>query len=51
MANILSNLVNIIAKGFHKIKCKHGYYNKKFETYGIKYKDCECSLGYKKRLR
>ena len=30
----------------HRIKCKHGYYNKKCETFGITYKYCECCLEY-----
>ena len=46
MASSLSNLVNNLAKGIHKIKCKYGHDNKKCKTYGIKYKDCECCLEY-----
>ena len=46
MASSLSNLVNNLADGTHKIKCKYGYDNKKCETGGIKYKDCECCLEY-----
>ena len=45
-ASSLSNLVNNLADGTHKIKCKYGYDNKKCETGGIKYKDCECCLEY-----
>ena len=45
MAN-LSNLVNNLAEEIHKIKCKYGRYDKIFETWGIKYKDCECCLEY-----
>ena len=41
MASSLSNHVNILAEGIHKIKCKYGHDNKKCETCGIKYKDCE----------
>ena len=40
MASSLSNLVNNLAEGTHKIKCKYVHDNKKFETCGIKYKDC-----------
>ena len=32
-----SNLVDNIAEGIHKVKCKYGYYNKKCETCEIKY--------------
>ena len=46
MASSLSNLVNNLAKGIHKIKCKCGYDNKKCKICGIKYKDCECCLEY-----
>ena len=42
----LSNLVDNVAEGIHKIKCKCGYDNKKCETCGIKYRDCECCLKY-----
>ena len=46
MASSLSNVVNNLADGTHKIKRKYGYDNKKCETGGIKYKDCECCLEY-----
>ena len=46
MASYLSNLVNL-GKGIHTPRCWYGYYNKKRETCGIKYKDCECCLEYK----
>ena len=42
----LSNLVNNLAEGIHKIKCKYGRDDKKCETCGIKYKDCEHCLEY-----
>ena len=45
MASSLSNLVDNLAEKIHKIKCKYGH-NKKHETCGIKYKDCECYLEY-----
>ena len=38
MASSLSNLVNNLSEGLHKIKCKLKHGNKKFETFGIKYK-------------
>ena len=44
MASSLSNLVNDLAEGILSIKCKYGHDNKKCETYGVKYKDCECFL-------
>ena len=40
MPRSLSNLLNKLAEGIHKIKCKYAN-NKKCETCGIKYKDCE----------
>ena len=36
MASSLSNLVNNISEGSHKIECKHGNYDKKCETCRIK---------------
>ena len=41
MASALLNLVNNLAEGIHKIKCKYGRNNRNCKTYGIKYKDCE----------
>ena len=46
MARLLSNLVNNLTKGIHKVKFKYGHDNKKFKTWGNKYKDCECCLEY-----
>ena len=46
MASLLLNLVNNLAEGIHKIKCRYGYDDKKCETWGIKYKDCNCFLEY-----
>ena len=46
MASSLSNLVNNPSEGIHKIKCKYGQGDKKYETCGIKYKYCECFLEY-----
>ena len=42
MASSLSNLVNNLPEGIHKIKWKHGHEDKKYETCGIKYKYCVC---------
>ena len=47
MASSLSNLVNNLAEGIHKIKCKYGHDYKISETCGIKYKDCECCFEYR----
>ena len=46
MTSSLSNLVDNLAEGIHKIKCKHRHDNRKCEMCGIKYKDCECCLEY-----
>ena len=43
----LPNLVNDLAEGIQKIKCKYGHNNKKFETCRIKYRKCECFLECK----
>ena len=42
----LSHLVNNLSEGIHIIKCKFGHSDKKCETYGIKYKYCDCFLEY-----
>ena len=47
MANSLSSLVYHLAEGIHEIKCEYGLNNKKYETCGMKYKDCEYFLEYK----
>ena len=44
MTSSLSNLVNDLAKGIHKIKCNT--MKKKCKTSRIKYKDCNCFLKY-----
>ena len=46
IASSLTNLVNNLSDGIHKIKCKFGHYDKKCEIYGIKYKYCNCFLEY-----
>ena len=45
MTSSLSNLVNNLADGIHKIKCRNEHDNK-CETWGFKYKGFECSLEY-----
>ena len=39
MASSLSNLVNNLAEGIHKIKGKYRHDHEKCETYEIKYKN------------
>ena len=46
MASSFSNLVNDLSKVIHRIKCKFGHDDKKFETRWIKYKYCDCFLEY-----
>ena len=46
MASSLSNRVNSISKGIHKIKCKFKHDDKKSETCRIKYEYCNCFLEY-----
>ena len=46
MASLLSNLVNNLSDGIHRIQCKLGHDDKKCETYAIKYKYCGCFLEY-----
>ena len=44
MASSLSNPVNNVAEGIHKIKYKYNHVDKKCETCGIKYKFFDCYL-------
>ena len=46
LASSLSNFINNISEGIHRIKCKFGYDDKKCETCGIRYKYCNCFLKY-----
>ena len=46
LASSLSSLVDNPAEGIHKISCKYGHDDRKCETCGIKYKDCEYCLEY-----
>ena len=46
LPSLLSNLVNNLSEGIHRIKCKFGHDDKKCETCGIKYKYCDCFLEY-----
>ena len=47
MASSLSNLVNNLSEGIHRIKCKKYIKYIKYETCGIKYKHCDCFVEYK----
>ena len=46
MASSLSNLVNNLAEGIRKTKCKYGHNDKICETCGVKYKNYDCFLEY-----
>ena len=46
MTGPLSNLPNNFVKWIQKIKWKYKHCDKKCETWGIKYKDCECFFEY-----
>ena len=46
VASSLSNLVNDLSEGIHRIKCKHWHDDKKCETREIKYKYSNCFLEY-----
>ena len=42
----LSNLINNLSEGIHRIKCKYGHDDKKCGTCGIKFKYCEFCVEY-----
>ena len=44
MANLLANLVNNIFERIHRIKCKFGHDDEKYEKCEIKCKYCDCFL-------
>ena len=44
MASHLSDLVNNLSEGIHRIKCRYEHDDKKCETCGIKYKYRDCFL-------
>ena len=46
MASSLSNLVNNLSEGIHRIKCKFEHTDKKCEICGIKYKNFNSFLKY-----
>ena len=47
MTTSLSNLVNNLSEGNHRIKCKFGHDDKKCEACSTKYKYCDCFLEYR----
>ena len=46
MAKSLWNLINKLSEGSRKIECKFGHNDKKCGNCRIKYKYCDCFLGY-----
>ena len=46
MVSSLSNLINNLSEGIHRIKYKFGHSDKKYETFRIKYKHCNYLLEY-----
>ena len=46
MTSPLPNLVNNLSEGLRRIKCKLGHDDKKYETWGIKYKYRDCFHEY-----
>ena len=44
MASSLSNLINNLSEGLHRVKCISEHYDKKCVTSGIKYKYRDCFL-------
>ena len=46
MASSLSNLVNYLSEGIHKVKCKYRRNDKKCETCRIAYEIFNCFLEY-----
>ena len=42
LTSSLSNLVNNVAEGIHKIKCKYAHDDKSCETWGMQFKNCDC---------
>ena len=46
MESSLSNLVNNLSEGIHRIKCKYGHDDNRCEACEIKYKCCDCILEY-----
>ena len=46
MASSLSNLINNLSEGIHRMKCKYRDNDKKCETCVIQYKHSDCFLEY-----
>ena len=47
MESSVSNAVNNLSEGMHRIKCKLRHDDKKCEICGIKYKYCDYFLQYR----
>ena len=47
IASLLSNFVNNLSQGIHRIKFENGQNDKNCEACGIKYKYCGCFLNIK----
>ena len=47
IASSLSDFVNYLSEGIHRIKCKYGHDNKRCEKCPIKNTYCDCCLEYK----
>ena len=47
MGSSLSNLLNSLSEGIHKIKCKYRQDDKKCKDCGTEYKYCNCFLEYR----
>ena len=50
MASSLSNLVNDLSEGIHRIKCRFGQDDKKCFTCRMKHKYCDYFLEYTKMI-
>ena len=46
MTSSLSNLVNNLSEGLHRIKCTLGHNGKKCKSCGVKYKYCGSFFEY-----
>ena len=46
MTSSLSNLINNLSEGTHRIECNYKNDDKKFKTWRIKYKYCDCFFEY-----
>ena len=44
MTSLLSNAIDNLGQGTHKIQCKYGHDNEQCETCRITFKGCDCYL-------